>query len=730
MNDRIEKLRSMMLDVEHRHYRVRKHMSILDDDTASLPVVERKALGFVKMLDEMPKFIMDGELIVGSRTLFNPRHTEGTDGLSKNLDFAPDAETLAVESPGFEFYPHYLTDAEQAKGAALGIGEGYVTSHCAPGFDRVLTKGFGGLRNEANASLANHGKNSPQAPFLNAVIMILDAIEQFIGSYAELAESMAGSCKDSIRRDELQTISEICSRIKTKPATTFHEALQTVWFVHTFMLMENYNLMSLGRPDQYLYSYYLSDIDAEILTPDQARELLGCLFIKLNDTSDLHTDNGLNIITSGLKPDGTDGTNELSWLFIETYEDVKLTDPQLNIRWHRDTPKDFMKRVMKIKGRFPIPPMVFNDEILIPGLTDIGASLEDARNYSIDACQDVLIPGKSDFYPIFAGTYGIHLLTVFDRVLPRLTQCESFDEFYQQLFDEFTADVEKVVETTNKIDALLPEISPTPVLSLMLEGCIEKGLDKTEGGTIYNHTGFIGGGLVNIADSLAAIKKLVFDEKIVSPKELLSAINANFSGYESLQAKLKNDAPKWGNGDMTVDTYGIELARHFSEEVLKYENVRGGRFVPGLMTHHQVRLGNVVPATPDGRKQGEPLAVSLSPSIGQMKKGPTGALNSAMAVNHRLCPVGTSVDLTLQNSLFKSDEDLDKVITMTEAFLEGGGMEIQYNILDPDMLRAAQKTPNQYRDLVLRVWGFNAYFVTLQREYQDELIARAETGVK
>lgn len=730
MNERVQKLRRMMLDVEHRQYRVREHMSILDDDTARLPVVERKALGFVKMLDEMPTFIMDGELIVGSRTLFHPRQAEETGGLSKNLDFVPDAETLAVESPGFEFYPDYLTVAEKEKGAALGIGEGYVTSHCAPGFNRVLTRGFGGLRNDARTALANHGAHSPRAPFLNAAIMILDAIERFIGSYGELAETMAGSCEDPTRCDELQIISDICARIKTEPAGSFHEALQTVWFVHTFMLMENYNLMSLGRPDQYLYPYYQSDIDAGIITPDKARELVGCLFIKLNDTSDLHTDNGLNIIISGLKTDGSDGTNELSWLFIDAYEDVKLTDPQLNIRWHRDTPKDFMTRVMKIKGRFPIPPMVFNDEILIPGLTDIGVSLEDARDYSIDACQDVLIPGKSDFYPIFAGTYGIHLLTVFDRVLPHLTQCESFDEFYQKLFDEFTDDVEKVVETTNKIDALLPAISPTPVLSMMLEGCIENGLDKTEGGTIYNNTGFIGGGLVNIADSLAAIKQLVFDEKIISPKELLAAVSANFSGYESVQAKLKNNAPKWGNGDKTVDTYGVELARHFSEEVLKYENVRGGRFVPGLMTHHQVRLGHVVPATPDGRKQGEPLAVSLSPSIGQMKKGPTGALNSAMAVNHRLCPIGTSVDLTLQNSLFKSDEDLDKVITMTEAFLKGGGLEIQYNILDPDMLRAAQKAPEEYRDLVVRVWGFNAYFVTLQEEYQEELIARAETGAR
>lgn len=560
--------------------------------------------------------------------------------------------------------------------------------------------------------------------------MILVGIETFITNYSDLADSMASKCTDPQKREELEGVAEICRKIRMGKAETFHEALQLVWFTHMFMLMESYNLMSLGRPDQYLYPYFKADIDSGKMSSDDAKELLACLFIKLNDTSDLHTDNGLNIIVSGLKADGTDGTNELSWLLIDAYEEVKLTDPQINIRWHKNTPKDFMQRAMKIKGQFPIPPMIFNDEVIIPGMMDIGVTSEDAHDYSIDACQDVLIPGKSDFYPIFAGVYGIHLLTVFERVLPQLVSCDTFDDFYQKLLDEYIRDVAEVVEEANKIDELLPELSPTPVLSMTLENCIECGRDKTEGGATYNNTGFIGGGLVNIADSLAAIKQFVFDEKIISAQELLEAVGANFAGYDELRVQLKNKAPKWGNADMSVDQYGIELAHHFSTEVLKYTNARGGRFVPGLMTHHQVRLGKVVKATPDGRKQGEPLAISLSPTIGQMRKGPTCALRSAMSINHRLCPVGTSVDLTLQNSFFNSEEDLQKVITMTETFLEGGGLEIQYNILDPETLRAAQAEPDDYRDLVVRVWGFNAYFVTLQKEYQDELIARAETGAK
>ncbi|MDC7228471.1 MAG: pyruvate formate lyase family protein [Spirochaetales bacterium] len=736
MNERINSLREKALNCAHEQYRIRKYMSILTDENRNLPVIERKALGFIKMLEQMPKFILEGELIVGARTLFAPRPGENTEGglsaesrLSKNLDFSPDAETLAVENPGFEFYPSYLTEEEKARGAKVGIAEGYVTSHCAAGFANILSKGFNGLKKEAQTSLAGFEPETENAAFLRSVLMIIDAIQVFIEEYAALAESEALKCKEE-RRAELEHTAVVCRNIKEKPAADFQEALQLTWFTHLFMLMENYNLMSLGRPDQYLYSFYKSDIESGKLNPERALELLSCFFIKLNDGSDLHTDNGLNIIISGLKPDGTDGTNELSWLFIETYEQVKLVDPQINIRWHKNTHPDFMRRAMQIRGHHPMPPMIFNDEVLIPGLNEMGVEIEDARDYCIDACQDVLIGGKSDFYPIFGGTYGIHLLKIFERVIPSLPEHNSFDSFYKTLLDELRSDVAITADETNRVDSMLPQISPTPVLSMTLEGCIKNGIDKTAGGTKYNFTGFIGGGLVNIVDSLAAIKKHVFDEKNVSAKTLTKALKANYEGYDELRLMLKNKSPKWGNADKIVDDYGVEIARIFGEEVAKQKNSRGGRFIPGLMTHHQVRLGKVVGATPDGRAQGEALAVSLSPSIGQMKKGPTCALSSAMTINHKILPVGTSVDLTLQNSFLQSEADLDKVITMTEVFLEGGGLEVQYNVMDPETLRAAQAQPEKYRDLVVRVWGFNAYFVTLQKEYQDELIARAETGAR
>ncbi len=729
MTERVKSLRERALGREHKRYRIRKNLSVLNKKTETLPVVKRKALGFTMMLDEMPRYIQEGELIVGARTLFAPRASSNED-LSRNLDFVPDAETLAVESPGFEFYPAYLTRAEKDRGAELGVAEGYVTSHCAPGFEKVLAKGFGGLKKEAENSLKNFEEGSREYDFLSSVMLIQDGIAGFINAYADLAEKEAASCSDRERIAELKGIAERCRRLSTEPASGFHDALQLVWFTHLFMLMENYNLMSLGRPDQYLLSYYEKDLEEGRLKRRDALELLSCFLIKLNDGSDLHTDNGLNVIISGLKPDGTDGTNDLSFLFIDAYEQVKLVDPQINIRWHRTTDPVFMKRAMQIRGQFPMPPMMFNDEVLVPGLKGLGVAEEDARDYCIDACQDILIPGKSDFYPIFAGTYGIHLLTIFERIMPTLDQYDSFEDFYASFMEELKADVARTVDEANRIDALLPDFSPTPVLSMTLEGCLEKGRDKTAGGTIYNYTGFIGGGLVNIADSFAAVEKHVFQEGRVDSADLLKALGANFEGYDELRALLLNHSPKWGNADSRSDHFGKEIAELFSEEVLKYRNARGGRFVPGLMTHHQVRLGAVIKATPDGRKQGEALAISLSPSIGQMKKGPTCALSSAMAIDHTRFPVGTSVDLTLQNSFIRNDDDLEKVVSMTETFFEGGGLEVQYNVLDPDVLRDAQAHPDNYKDLVVRVWGFNAYFVTLQKGYQDELIDRAETGAR
>ena len=728
--DRIEYLRQQMLDVSHDKYRVRKPLSIFHGNgNHQKPVVIRKALGFELILKEMPIFIQDRELIVGGRTLFMPRKQDmqfwDDEEVKRNLEFLPDAETLAVESPGFEFYPRYATDEERTLGKKVNIGEGYVTSHCTAGYGKVLKDGFGGLKEQALNRLKDVEPHSDQANFLNAVIICMDAATSFIQRYEEEARRLVSQTDDQQQKEEFETLADICGRIKTQPAKTFREALQLFFFTHIFILIESYSLMAPGRMDQYLYPYYQEDLESGRLSRKQALELLTCLFIKMNDTSDLHTDNGQNIILSGLKPDGEDGTNDLTYLCFDAYELASLTDPQINIRYHEKTPQEVFDRAMAVKTLGP-KPMVYNDKAVIEAMQNIGVAIEDARNYCIDACQDLMLEGMSDFYPIFAGVYGIHLLTILDRVVDRLIEFSSFDEFWTTLKDEITADVKLYTEKANEADRMLPKISPTPVLSSTLEGCIESGKDKTEGGTRYNFTGFVGGGIINVANSAAAIKKLVFEEKRVSAADLVQAVQRDFEQDEALSRLLKNKAPKWGNNNDYVDQLAHELADHFCTEVLKYENPRGGRFVPGLFTHHQTRLGIAARSTPDGRKKHETLALSLSPSIGTEKHGPTGAILSASKIDQSKCPLGTSLDLTFYASSINEPEGMEKMKALIKTYMDKGGIEFQANTLDRQVLREAQKHPDQYRDLVVRVWGFNAYFVSLKPEYQEDLIARTE----
>ena len=726
ISQRTAMLRKMALDVSHAGYRVRRPLSIIPGPYDDQPVVIRKVRAFELILREMPIFIQEGELIIGGRTMFMPRREEGEywdEGTKRNLDFVPDAETLDVKSPGFEFYPHYATEEEKALGKPYEIGEGYVTSHCVAGYGNVLRQGFGGIADKARKKLGESGLSVESRAFLDAVVICMGAATRFIGRYAAEAHRMSSSEPDQRRRSELETIAQVCERIGTAPAGTFHEALQLLCFTHIMTLIESYNLMALGRMDQYLYPYFRKDVLEGDLPPGKARELLECLFIKLNDTSDLHTDNGLNIVVSGLTPDGTDASNELSYLLLQVHCDVALTDPQINVRFHAGSPEVLYDRTFFNQWNGPRP-MAYNDETVVKALQAVGVTTQDARDYCIDACQDLLIGEQSDFYPIFAGIYGCHLLVVLERVVDRLESFAAFEDFWKALLAEIRLDVKRYVERANAADAILPRISPTPFLSSTLEGCVEKGKDKTQGGTRYNFTGFVGGGLVNVANSAAAIRRLVFEEDRVSAKDVVEAVRKDFTDLEALRQMLRNKAPKWGNNDAYVDSLAEEIADTFCTEVLKHSNPRGGRFVPGIFTHHQSRLGAKLQSTPDGRKKGEPLAISLSPANGTAKKGPTAAVLSANRIDQSRCPLGTSLDFSLPPMLFASVEEQGKFKALLKTYFARGGIELQINNVDVATLREAQMFPERHRDLVVRVWGFNAYFTSLKREYQDDLIER------
>lgn len=730
IGERTAKLRQMVLDVSHARYRVRRTLSIIPGPYDDQPVVIRKARAFELILRESPIFIQEGELIVGGRTMFLPRAQEGghwDPGTRRNLDFVPDAETLDVRSPGFEFFPHYATEGEKALGRPFEIGEGYVTSHCVAGYANVLRHGFGGIADKARNRLGESGLSAESRAFLDAVVICMGAAAGFIERYAAEARRMSSSEPDRQRRSELEGIAGVCDRIASAPAATFHEALQLLCFTHLMTLMESYNLMALGRMDQYLYPYFKKDVLEGDVPPERARELLECLFIKLNDTSDLHTDNGLNIVVSGLTPDGRDSTNELSYLLLQVHREVALTDPQINVRFHAGSPEELHGKTFFEKWNGPRP-MAYNDEAVVKALQTVGVTREDARDYCIDACQDLLIGERSDFYPHLRR----HLWMPPDgRLRKGRGPTRELRDVRGVLADAPGGDPARRVSIRGAREcsgrgsaAHFPD-----AISLQHPGRMRgewKGQDPGRN-QVQLHR-LRRRWTRQRCEFRCGHPQAGLRGSRASARDVVEALRKDFTDFEALRQMLRNNAPKWGNNEASVDQLAKEIADTFCTEVLKHSNPRGGRFVPGIFTHHQARLGAKLRSTPDGRKKGEPLAISLSPANGTAKKGPTAAVLSASRIDQGRCPLGTSLDFTLPPALFASVDEQGKFKALLKTYFGMGGIELQVNNFDAATLREAQRFPERHRDLVVRVWGFNAYFTSLKREYQDELIERLSSA--
>jgi len=711
---RIQQLKENLLSGSHWKYRTFMPLSVLDDENAvDKPLVVRKAMAFALMLKKMPIYIQEGELIVGGRTLY---------GRGNKANPGPTFKEGQEFSLGY--YPRYATEEEKAAVAGLA-GEGASLSHTAAGYDLVLEKGYGGLIKMAEQKaeeLKNEvGDIQSRLDFLDSVRIVCNATGEHILRYADLANRMSAKTGFSHSKSELEQIAENCRQIAYGTPKTFWQALQLFWFTHVFVLMENYSLMAMGCFDRYMYPFYKADIDAGRITNEQAQELIECTWIKLNESSDISTDNGLNAVFSGIGPDGQDITNDISYMCLDATMNLQLVDPQINTRLHQNTPEPFMRKCCELAKLGMGYPSIFNDDSVIPALQSIGIPLEDACEYCNDGCTEVFISGKSDFYPVFAGQ---NLLSIFMDTLPKLENFETFDELMDAFKDSIADTIKNRFAHADERDRALAKISPVPFLSATLHGCIESAKDKTEGGALYNHTGSIGGGLVNCVNSLAAARTLVYEEKKVDKRELLDALASNFEGQERLRQMLITEVPKFGNGNGEVDEIAHEVARFYCDEVLKYKNPRGGRYLPGFFQYHYVNTGKSFSATPDGRKAGDSLAVDLSPYLGTSKAGPTGVAQSVSAIDQSVCPLGTSTDIKLHPSALAGEEGTQKFAAFTKTFLAMGNMQLQMNVVDAKMLLDAQQNPEKYKDLVVRVWGFNAYFVTLAKDYQDYIIQR------
>lgn len=627
--------------------------------------------------------------------------------------------------------------------------------HFCPGYQNiVLPKGFGGIKAEAEARLKQLDPSNPgefdKILFLQAVIIAYDGLILLCKRHAEEARRLAHLEKDLNRKNELEQISQVCEWVAENPPRTFHEALQAAWFMQVALYIEtNGPGVSWGRFDQYMYPYYKNDLEAGKLTREQAQELLECLWIKNSELIWLQNTNTAkffagyvpfqNLCVGGRKTDGTDATNDLSYMCLEATKHVRLNQPSLSVRLHKGAPEKFFMAVAELVKEGTGFPAIHNDDVGMRMVLQRGATLSDALNWSPMGCVEPLIPGKTHKYSDggefnlgaameFALTQGrsrVHGLKLGVET-PDPKTFQSFEDLMQAVKRQIAHLVYHLAIANVVAEKAHATLLPVPLTSGTVEGCLEKGLDVTAGGALYNDgPGFLGVGIADVGNSLAAIKKLVFDEKLISMDQLLEALEADFSGYEDLRQMLLK-APKWGNGDDYVDSITCEIADFYATEIGKYRSHRGNNLISSLFpVSSNTPLGMVVGALPSGRKAGMPLADGVSPQQGT-DRSPTGVLRSVGKLVHERHCNGTLLNMKFNPTVLRGEEGTRNLVALLRTFLDLGCYHIQFNVVSADVLRDAQKHPEKYPGLIVRVAGYSAYFNDLCREIQDDIISRTE----
>ena len=792
--------------------------------TEGEPIVTRRAKAFLHILQNIPIIIRDEELIVGSTTLA-PRGCQTYPEFSYEW-LEAEFDTVATRKAD----PFYISEeakkeiaeadkywkgkttselatAYMAPEAIRAIdhnmftpgnyfynGVGHVTVH----YDWVLAVGFKGIAAKAKKALdaLNFGdaEYARRSHFLNAVIMSCEAAIIYAKRYAALAREMAAKESNSRRKAELLRIADNCENVPENGARDFWEACQSFWFVQQLLQIESSgHSISPGRFDQYMYPYYSKDIESGKITREFAQELIDCIWIKLNDLNkcrDAASAEGFagyslfqNLIVGGQNAEGVDVTNDLSFMCITASLHVQLPQPSLSIRVWNNSPHDLLIHAATLTRTGVGLPAYYNDEVIIPSLMSRGLTLEDAREYNIIGCVEPQKAGKTE---------GWHDAAFFNMCRPLelvfsdgmdkgelvgvhtgdVTKFKTFDEFYDAYKKQMNYAISLLVNADNAIDVAHATLCPLPFLSGMIEDCIGRGKSVQEGGAIYNFTGPQGFGIANMADSLYAIKALVFDKREVtlaeykqalednygkgldgekaqkgvaevvrelaaagrkiSETEIAAAVSSLIKGsdkYDKLLEKI-DAVPKYGNDIPEVDAFARDVEYTYAKPLETYKNPRGGMFQAGMYpVSANVPLGAQTGATPDGRLAGKPVADGVSPSAGKDVHGPTAAANSVARLDHYIASNGTLFNQKFHPSALSGRQGLENFVALIRSYFDQKGSHMQFNVVSRETLLDAQKYPEKYKHLVVRVAGYSAFFTTLSRSLQDDIINRTEQGM-
>jgi len=763
MIDRIARIKERMFSEfqETKPWWGGKGTVLTDEAVKQEPLIVRKALAIKYVLEGMPAFIKDDELIVGNTSM-----------------------------GGSEFgrlFPEYALPEEKEAARKEGMNEMSVWGHHPANYVKMLKLGLSGYRKRIlellSEQLDSAAPDQKKIDLYRAMIISLDALRNFAYRYCELARNMAIHEKSRERRAELFTISEILERIPEQPPVTFHEALLAFWLIYAGM-HSCLEFIPAGRADQYLYPYYKHDVDNGTLTEEQARVLLASWLAKLSDRvqfnildSEVHQTFGdyqqggagepdetkphkffspkgngnfgiganswlMNAMLGGQTPKGEDATNDLTYMILECWNDLELVSPTMSMRFHKNSPEKLYDLCASILRKGSGEPAIYNDEAIIPALLDMGIPLEEALDYCNDGCWEVLVPGKTDHsYSNIEVLLALEHTLFRGRSLVRGAQesmdtgdpCsfKSYDELYDAFMQHVGRRIDEIVDTRIKNFGMTYMIAPDPLLSIFMDDCVERGLDVSEGGARYiMHAPFLTG-VSNACDSLAAIKKFVYEDKSITMEEMLHAIETDFEGNEPLRQKLVNAGPKFGNDDDYADSFVIKLLDDVTKKVKERQKDVPWLLLPlGVATfEHYARWGMRCGARADGGHCGETLSSNFSPSVGMDRSGPTAAIRSVLKANLLPYMSGAPLDIQINSNEVSGDAGLERIKGLIKSFKELGGLIFTITGVSEDMLRDAQKHPEKHRGLRVRLGGFCGYFVALPPMHQEIMINRTKHGI-
>lgn len=772
MSQRIQILKDKMLSApRYASIEQARIITRVYQENEHLSIPKKRALSLKAAMEELEIGFEKEELIVGNRTkgvrygvVFPESGCSWVNNEFETLPTRPQDQFHVKEEDIQEFrekiYPywkgksmedvikHHGGQEIQSIAKVVKINQkDHAQGHICPDSALWLKMGPLGIMNQAQEKLKTCEES--QKEFYECVVLVMQGACTFMKRYHDMIMENIDEVEEPYQQS-LRTVANNCLNLTKRPPETFHEAVQSLWFLFVLLHMEsNASSFSPGRMDQYLYPYYQKDIESGKISMEDALDILECLWLKFNQIVYLRNQNsakyfagfpiGFNIAIGGEDENGNDTYNELSLLCLQCQYDLGLPQPNLSVRLNRNSSHDLMQKAIEVVSKGSGMPQFFNDEAIVHALMELGIEKKDALNYAIVGCVELTTHGNNLGWSDAAMfnlnkaleltlNHGKCLLT-HEQIgldlggLDTYQTFEDLEKAFQQQIDYF---IDKMMQCEVIVEKAHQDCLPTAFLSSVIDDCLENGLDVTKGGAKYNLSGIQMIQIANLADSLAAMKQLVYDDQVIDAKELLAALQSDFKGYEIIQTMLLNKVPKYGNDVEWVDRLGAKWAEYFRSRMKDYTNYRGGPYHTGMYTvSAHVPMGENVGASPDGRNALTPLADGgMSPVYGRDLKGPTAVLKSVSRLNNTLTTNGGLLNMKFLPEFFETKNGMNKFENFLRAFVDLKVPHIQFNVVRREDLEDAQIRPQLHKSLTIRVAGYTAYFVELAHKLQDEIIER------